>query len=374
MRGIHKAIAPADVTVDRAPVYKIDIAVAGGDGALIGPADNIPAAQAIREIIIRSADEDDRQFRLLFAHDLKKRLVRLLQKVRVRRIVIVIIDKNAHIQPGNVLRHLRLGAASARKAEVDKIRVQPPGEHRGIAVAGMRGAAALRDGAAVEDDGLLVGIRRGGQQLRALVQPDIDRADVVIQREMDQNLPHPAVGKFISRAVAVLAHAIFRVVAVQIQTGQKHIHIAAVRVQIKAAAAGQRHVGGAAYLRQLAFEQNAAAIRAETDAKPGGVPIQKPQRVVFQRLRKAMRQALKILFARFAAEPVKRERRLIDRIGRHARGAENVLIILVDLRNIHRRSPRTICILRSRYAFHRKAYRDFCSDLLFAVECEQHLQ
>ena len=80
----------------------------------------------------------------------------LLQIVCRFCIMVVIKDQKGHIQGTDIVDHRRLCPASTRKAKVEIIKVQLPGENVLICIAGTAGASALGDGRAVKHDRFFV--------------------------------------------------------------------------------------------------------------------------------------------------------------------------------------------------------------------------
>lgn len=114
-----------------------------------------------------------RQVGLCLAYALIACVMRLFEMLESRRIVVIVIDKHAHIKPRNIIYHGVLASCRAGEPEADKIAIEHSRHHGGICTACKRCAHTVYYGRTVENDGLLVFIIIGREDFRALAQSDI---------------------------------------------------------------------------------------------------------------------------------------------------------------------------------------------------------
>ena len=163
---------------------------------VIGCVDDLTAARGIVGVeVIGLGDEDDRQIGVLCADGAVELFVRRLQMLGGRCVVVVVADKDGHIESCHVVDDRVLTSCRAGEAEVDVVDVAARGDDVLIRIAGSGCAAALGNRGAVVNDRLDGGILGTAGQCGAFAQTDFQRDDVVVQREVDRVVVHLTVAR-----------------------------------------------------------------------------------------------------------------------------------------------------------------------------------
>jgi hypothetical protein len=146
MAAIHGACVPVFRAEQGFAVDEPDVPIARCDRVVVGlPDDGTTGTMIPRVPEVAFRHHDHRQIRLLFPNGLEERLMSLLQMFRGRCVVVVIHDKGREFESGNRPGDRDFAPAGTGKAQVDLRGVDGAAEHRGVGIAGTRGAAALRD-------------------------------------------------------------------------------------------------------------------------------------------------------------------------------------------------------------------------------------
>lgn len=102
-------------------------------------------------------------------------------------IVVVVEDEGPEVEGGDGAGDGGLASTASGEAEVDLFGMDGSAEEGGIVVAGARGASALGDGGAIEEDGL-VRVWDGREELRAGVEADLDGGETAVEGKVEDPL------------------------------------------------------------------------------------------------------------------------------------------------------------------------------------------
>ena len=128
----------------------------------------------VHEVPVGLGSHDDGCQRLLFTEALIARVMRFFQMLLVGRVVVVIVDENAHLLIRDEIDDRGLSERSAGEAEIIYVRVEHTGDLGGVIHAGSARAYAVDDGGAVEKDGRFIGVGAALLKLGAFAESDVE--------------------------------------------------------------------------------------------------------------------------------------------------------------------------------------------------------
>ena len=180
-------------------------------------------------------------------------------------VIVIIHDKSRNILLRQKFHNILFSAAAAGKAEIQKISVQPAGNDGLIAVTGTGSTAALRDGGTVIQDGFLISVLGSFGESSILLKSDIQMRKIVIEGEIDDDIPFLAAAK--------MHHGLISVLCADGRNKGSEIGLLAVftKIQIKPRTAGKGHMGEMGDCGHDCLDGYIVRIRAETNAHTGSV-------------------------------------------------------------------------------------------------------
>ena len=155
------------------------------------------------EIPVGFGSHDDGCCRLFCAEALIAGIMRFFQMLCVGRVVVVIVNEDAHFLIRDKIEDRRLAECAAGEAEIINVRIEHTGDLRRIVHTRSACADAVNDGGAVEQDGCFVGVRAAFFDFRAFTKPDVEVFHGGIDREVENDVFH-GVGGILQSAFHVI--------------------------------------------------------------------------------------------------------------------------------------------------------------------------
>jgi len=144
--AVHGAVLPALGPQQGIAVHEPD-PLAPGRSPPAGLPDDLPALPVQSgEIRIGLGQDHHRQAGVPAEDGLQEGAVGLPQVFRGGGVVVVVVDKAAHGQTGDIVGHPQVPLGAAAEAQAAEITVQPPGHQGAVGIGGAAGAAPLGDG------------------------------------------------------------------------------------------------------------------------------------------------------------------------------------------------------------------------------------
>ena len=168
-------------------VNKINMLVSGLDSRIISGPDH---SSPLRVRPVAPGQDQDRQIGLRFPDDTEKFSMSFFQMFVIGGVVVIIHHKGRQFQTGNGFRNCGFAFGIAGKTQIDLFGRKFPAENGGVIVPGMRSTAALRNGTAVEKNGLIHLPRGAFGQFRMGFKTDLHGVHSAVKGQVDQIIPH----------------------------------------------------------------------------------------------------------------------------------------------------------------------------------------